>query len=133
MLLWLAAVRVACPGVTALRAWPKSAGSRQRGLLRHGGSTRLLGLLIPVYGAASATVVYWPARLICVAQGCIRVTAVPWRVRRRDAAAAVPAEPVVRSGSQPAVSAGQLAWIVRVPTPALSWSANCWYGCPVMC
>jgi len=95
MLLWLAAVRVACPGVTALRAWPKSAGSRQRGLLRHGGSTRLLGLLIPVYGAASATVVYWPARLICVAQRCIRVTAVPWQVRRRDVAAAVPAEPVL--------------------------------------
>jgi len=30
-----------------------------------------------------------------------------WQVRRRDAAAAVPSEPVLSSGSQPAISAGQ--------------------------
>jgi hypothetical protein len=72
-------------------------------------------LLIPACGTSSAKVVYWPPRLTCVAQACIRVTAVPWQVRRRDAAAAVPAEPVLPSGSQSAVSAGQLAWIARLP------------------
>jgi hypothetical protein len=72
-------------------------------------------LLIPACGTSSATVVCWPARLTCVAQACMRVAAVPWQVRRRDAAAAVPAGPVLPSGSKPTVSAGQLAWIAGLP------------------
>ena len=115
------------PGMDEVRAGPAA------GPLTPWGFNSVAGLLIPVCGAASAKLVCWPARLTCVAQRCIRVTAVPWQVRRRDAAAAVPAELVVRSGSQSAVSAGRLAWIVGLPAPALSWSANCWSGCQAMC
>jgi hypothetical protein len=79
------------------------------------GFNSVAGLLIPVCGTSSAKVVYWPARLTRVAQACIRVTAVPWQVRRRDAATAVPAEPALPPGPQPTVSAGQLAWIARLP------------------
>ena len=71
--------------------------------------------LIPVCGTSSAKAAYWPARLTCVAQPCMRVAAVPRRVRRRDAAAAGPAGPVLPAGSQPTISAGQLAWIARLP------------------
>ncbi len=47
------------------------------------------------------------------------VAAVLLRVRRRDAAAAARLDPVLTCGSWPAVSAGQLAWIARMPAPAL--------------
>lgn len=88
------------PGMDGVRAGPAA------GPVTPWGFNSVAGLLIPVCGAGSAEVVSWPARLICVAQRCIRVTAFPWPVRRRDAAAAVPAEPVLPTARRFRRSAG---------------------------
>ena len=52
----------------------------------------------------------------------------PRQARRRDAAAAIPADPVPHFSSQPAVSAGQLAQIARLPGtgPVLARELPAW-------
>jgi hypothetical protein len=50
----LAVARAACHRVGVPRALAESARARQRGVSRHGGSTRLQGILVPVCGAATA-------------------------------------------------------------------------------